>query len=267
MRVVLRWPNPPAWVGPLFAPAGAIPTPTREARRERFFQRLQRVRYYADRDPHPPTPLRDFLEYRTAFLGNAPPGSSFPFRSPLDSPAITVLGVPVAPRRGLRVQTAAQWPRLHLSPVRLLAATPPVLRQVVAAAESSLLAMPKLGDAIVVLNTAEQGLLFPGERDMIWRCFGLPIFEQWLGLDGELLAWECGAHQGIHLRSEMLDLEQKDDRLIVTSFLARRYLTLRLDTGWQADLDARPCVCGHPSPRLRNLQRATLSDVPRHAVA
>ena len=33
----------------------------------------------------------------------------------------------------------------------------------------------------------------------MWDAFGVPVFEQCLGLDNELLAMECEAHDGLHL--------------------------------------------------------------------
>lgn len=36
-------------------------------------------------------------------------------------------------------------------------------------------------------------------RDLLWDRFGLPVFEQVLGANRELLASECEAHEGLHL--------------------------------------------------------------------
>ena len=37
------------------------------------------------------------------------------------------------------------------------------------------------------------------ERERLWRAFRVPVFEQIIAPDGELLAAECEAHDGLHI--------------------------------------------------------------------
>jgi hypothetical protein len=44
------------------------------------------------------------------------------------------------------------------------------------------------------------GELTQEDRDVIWRRWGIPVYEQRLTSAGELAAEECDAHDGLHLR-------------------------------------------------------------------
>jgi hypothetical protein len=265
MKVVISWPNPPAWVVALAGPVRR--TTTADAalevaeKRERLKARMAQVPYYREGAAASSTPLHHLLDRSAQFLRPRSQPLRPGFRSPLPGAKVTIVGAPIEPNRNVSVLPASQWQRLHLSKVSLLAATPTVLRQVVACVECSLMALPKLHDGIVVLNSVENGLLRPGERDMLWRCFGLPVFEQWLGLEGELLAHECAVHQGLHLNTNAADFEWRDGQLLVTSLLARQWITHRLETGWTGEIDTRPCPCGDSRPRLRGLTTWTASRV------
>jgi hypothetical protein len=230
------------------------PLESLEERRADFARRLSEIRYYQGRSTQAATPLADLYEKRSRLESPRAKALRPGFRTPVSSDAITIVGAPLDTGKGLTVLSASQWQRLHLSRVKLLAATPPVLRQVVACVECSLLAMPRLSDAIVVFNTVEQGILQSGEREMLWRCFGLPVYEQWLGLEGELLAWECEAHQGLHVNESALEWELRGGQILASSLVARRCVTRNLETGWAAEVDTRPCLCSETSPRFLRLR-------------
>ena len=53
--------------------------------------------------------------------------------------------------------------------------------------------------ALIVLSWSFDKTLTPADRDFLWDAFGAPIFEQVLAPDNSLLAYECGAHDGLHL--------------------------------------------------------------------
>lgn len=144
--------------------------------------------------------------------------------------------------------------RLHLGETRTLAATPAVLRRICASVEARMLALPRLCEAVVVLQGVEEGFLVAGERDMLWQCLGVPVYEQWLGLDGELLAFECMAHQGLHFNGTRAELEETNGELVVTSWFGLRTPIPRLGTGLIAEADTRVCRCGDDRPLLRGLQ-------------
>ena len=82
--------------------------------------------------------------------------------------------------------------------------------------------------AIVVFAPMDAVALSQTERDQLWTLFQAPAFEQRLGHDGELVAAECEAHEGLH---------------IIGTFDA--------DAPSGAILDLTPCGCGRSSPRIR----------------
>lgn len=79
-----------------------------------------------------------------------------------------------------------------------------------------------LEHAVVVFTEEGSSGLSHSERDWLWNAFGVPVFEQYLGPQNQLLAMECDAHCGLHVVSGCADLDVDDD----------------------------PCACGNASPRL-----------------
>ena len=73
----------------------------------------------------------------------------------------------------------------------------------VAAPIEDLLALSQTGTALrhaaIVLTRGPHSALSEFDRDRLWNAFGVPVFEQCLGLDNELLAAECEAHDGLHI--------------------------------------------------------------------
>ena len=113
---------------------------------------------------------------------------------------------------------------------------------VIAGTRTQLLALaadaPKITHALVVLARSEDMLLTAADREMLWRAFRVPMFEQIVGPRGERLASECEAHDGLHLETK--DVAQDRDW-----------------TGFA--IDEGLCACGLRTPRV-------LSRVPRERV-
>lgn len=57
----------------------------------------------------------------------------------------------------------------------------------------------ELRHAAVVFTYGTDSALHDDHRDFLWEAFGVPIFEQCLGPNNELLATECEAHDGLHV--------------------------------------------------------------------
>ena len=73
----------------------------------------------------------------------------------------------------------------------------------VAASIEQLLALARAGTtlrhAAIVLTRGPHSALCDEDRDRLWTAFGVPVFEQCLGPNNELLAAECEAHDGLHI--------------------------------------------------------------------
>ena len=78
--------------------------------------------------------------------------------------------------------------------------------------------------ALIVLRWDWEPGLTLADRDRFWRAFGVPVFEQVISEQGELLAAECEAHQGLHI-------------------VSRRFAV------GDHEVDRSPCPCGKTSPR------------------
>ena len=67
--------------------------------------------------------------------------------------------------------------------------------------------IPSLTHAVIALARPRGKRLSEGDRDRLWRAFQVPVFEQIIGKSGELLAFECEAHDGLHVESSNLPLK------------------------------------------------------------
>lgn len=85
--------------------------------------------------------------------------------------------------------------------------------------------IPSLTHAVIVLWRPGQERLTEADRDRLWDVFRVPVFEQVIGKSGELLASECEAHDGLHLKSSRLPTDNEY-------------------------VDASPCPCGQKTSRI-----------------
>jgi hypothetical protein len=93
------------------------------------------------------------------------------------------------------------------------------------------LELPSLNLAIVVFSAVgPDGALETRHRDLLWKAFGLPVFEQLRGADGRVMARECEVHDGLHL-----DANQDAG----------------LPTDMRVEIVAEQCDCGLETARLR----------------
>jgi hypothetical protein len=129
--------------------------------------------------------------------------------------------------------------RRRMGKCRVLAGTVPLLRSLAEAVESGSLTLPPVEAAIVAFTGICHGELTVLERDLFWRVFQVPVFEQFLSPDGRVLAMECDAHGGLHLLDPDAPLP-----------------------GFRAFLDTSPCGCGNSQPRLSRFERLASESNP-----
>jgi hypothetical protein len=127
---------------------------------------------------------------------------------------------------------------------RAIAGSLPVLRALAESVGAGSLVLPPVEAAVVAFTGILHGELTELERDLFWRVFQVPVFEQFLAPDGHLLAMECDAHDGLHLLDPDAPLP-----------------------GFRALLDATPCGCGNPHPRLLRLERLEPESVPASVIS
>ncbi len=91
--------------------------------------------------------------------------------------------------------------------------------------------METLTHSVIVLARRGQPLLTPEQRQILWRAFHVPVFEQIIGENGAVLAAECEAHAGLHIESN------------------------RFDAAGRA-VETAKCGCGRTTPRLKPAEQA-----------
>jgi hypothetical protein len=108
--------------------------------------------------------------------------------------------------------------------------------------------------ALFIRIGVDEGLLSSIERDGLWQRHGVPMFEHLVGMDGELLAWECETHRGLHVMEDNAVFESVQGELLLTSLTDLEQPTLQMRTGWSARIETEVCDCGRPGPRLVGLR-------------
>jgi hypothetical protein len=135
----------------------------------------------------------------------------------------------------------------------VVAGSPERLEQLAQARRDGLLSAGPT-HALLALVRPNQSLLDEEQRDRLWEVFRVPVFQQIIGFDGELLAWECEAHSGLHTVEDAAIFEacgpHATPKLLVTSLTDLAFPMIRLATPWRGHLTRRLCGCGHPGERI-----------------
>jgi hypothetical protein len=145
-----------------------------------------------------------------------------------------------------------------------------VLREMSAAIKNGELTIGPLTNAVIAFTGVNQGDLTGQDRELLWDVFQVPVFEQYLGFDGRLVAWECEAHEGLHVQSSEAVMEESDgsgSELLMTSLTNLTYPALRLSTGLYGALASGPCECGSNTEKLYRLWPAGAAVYEALAVA
>ena len=177
------------------------------------------------------------------------------FRSPLEhTPKTAILMPGFAQTSDVKVLPHNWSRRLKRFGASALAAPVTVLREVAAAVETGDLEIGKLKHFVVPFTGADHGELREDDRERFWRVFQVPLFEQRLGFDGRVIAYECEAHSGLHIAPERAAFEQAaSSELLLTSLTDLRYPTLRIGTHTSGSIRHECCDCGNAASRLVGL--------------
>jgi len=185
-----------------------------------------------------------------------------------NSPRTAVLAANFLPGLQTRVFANPWTPALSRYEPEVLAGPVDTLR---AFAESMLRGatwIPPLRYAVIAFTGILEGPLSLEDRQLFWRAFGVPVYEQFFGFGGDRLAYECEAHAGLHMSREAAYFERADDGQILVSFLENPHFPLlRLATGMAAEWHEAPCECGSAVPRLVNMHRLCKGNARRRVMA
>ncbi len=200
-------------------------------------------------------PITPGEEYRASLEdirnAGAPPPELQPFRFPFEPVPRTAVLMPGFEQTGQVRVFASDWARrLERFRPEAIAAPVPVLRYLAEDTAN----LPPLSNALIVFRTLTEEPLAERDRELFWRAFQVPVFEQQLGYDGRVIAWECEAHDGLHIEPGNAIIEDCDGELVFTSLTDLRHPALRISTGFSARIDGSVCECGRREPRLTGLR-------------
>lgn len=242
-RRVLRAAQRTSGYQPVLASAG-LGTPEALASVDSVEETLQRL------------PAIDLEEFRACQAAFESPGGLRPspqkFRSPLEhTPKTAILMEGFEAAAGIRVM-AQNWSKgLKQFGASALAAPVSALRTLAAAIEAGREEIPGPRHFVVGFTGGEQGELAEEDRERFWRLFQVPVFEQRTGFDGRVIAYECEAHNGLHIMTERAAFEETTgSELLLTSLTDLRYPTLRVGTRMAGSIQHDCCDCGNTAARL-----------------
>lgn len=174
------------------------------------------------------------------------------FRSPFEHTTKTAVLMPGFEQTSTVKTFAQNWTQglKHLG-ASALAAPVSVLREMAATIERGQQETHGLKHFVVSFTGGEHGELRNEDREKFWRVFQVPVFEQRVGFDGRVVAYECEAHDGLHIMPERAAFEETaESGLLITSLTDLRYPTLRVGTRMAHSIEHECCGCGDAAPRL-----------------
>lgn len=233
-------------------------------RETRFYREWAQARSLSEL---PRVHLLDYLRHPERFTASSPsPERRQELVYPLGPPPRTaVLGHEI--RGSWRIRSFASYrsEKLRRFAPQALAAPGDTLRSLAQSIEQGEIPWRRLDQALVVFTDVVRGSLSEEDRDYFWRVFEVPVFEQFRGFAGELLAQECEAHSGMHIEQANAIFGVGVDGQLEISFLRNQRTPLfRLATNLSARLAHGSCPCGQTTPRLLDLRRrSSASSSPR----
>jgi phenylacetate-coenzyme A ligase PaaK-like adenylate-forming protein len=113
--------------------------------------------------------------------------------------------------------------------------------------------------------TSSADVLNDSDRHAIRKAFGVDVYNYYCSTEFPYIAWECDAHEGLHVNADTLILESvdADDRpvppgrlgakVLVTSLSNRVLPLIRYEMSDQVAYMSEPCSCGCVLPRIRTV--------------
>ncbi len=191
------------------------------------------------------------------------PGSRHRLESPRGfSPRTALFHADLKPGRSVRLFSPEEMRRVAPYRPEALAAPAWLLAELARRIQSGLLPPLALRHYVAAFSGPAEGALAPDHRDLFWRVYRVPVFEQFLAFDGSLAAAECEAHDGLHIREDRAILEFARGEILLTSLTDLETPAVRVRTGLAADLLLSPCGCGEPGVRLAALRALTAEPEP-----
>jgi putative adenylate-forming enzyme len=113
--------------------------------------------------------------------------------------------------------------------------------------------------------TSSADVLTASDRAAVRAAFGVEPHDYYCSTEVPYLAWECDAHDGLHVNADYVLLESVDagnrpvppgtlgDKILVTNLSNRVMPLIRYEMSDQVEVATAPCPCGCRLPRLRTV--------------
>jgi hypothetical protein len=118
--------------------------------------------------------------------------------------------------------------------------------------------------AVFALTCIGQKPLTTPQRESLWRVFRVPSYELLIDRETGLLAAECEAHDGWHVRHRQLRFDLQTGKVL---FQKSSPTAVPLSTGLTARGLDSCCACGDEAPVLRGIQLQPARPVRTRAVS
>ncbi len=199
------------------------------------------------------------MDSHTLRNDSAPQSGPGSIHWPLPQPGRTaLLGGGPSSQAGIKTFRDTDLPGLERWSPDALAGPVPALRRLAELVRASKKPEWLLGHSVLAFMTVRGPFLTEPIRELFWEVWRAPVFGQVFGASGELLAWECEAHEGYHYKPDEvffeLDAGDGPPELLVTSLAGLRYPMIRLATLLTGELETVLCGCGVAGPRLVGLR-------------
>ena len=100
--------------------------------------------------------------------------------------------------------------------------------------------------ALFVITDCRDVPLREASRLLLWRSFGVPVYELLLSGDGSPIASECDAHDGWHIEGQV------KFSLVNGELWFQNKRSPAQGTGLTGEIDESLCPCGQPGKRILN---------------
>ena len=184
------------------------------------------------------------------------PGSGMTIAGPWSGPLRLAVIDPWFPVRGARSFEMAEFAALEAWRPEAIAAPLDRLRELAAFVASGACSCPPVTHGLIALARLGRPPLEQADRDLLWRAFEAPVYQQLRDWNGELLAWECEAHDGLHIETgaeARLRVDSGPDRELLFRTAAGGF-GRDLATGLAASITEATCPCGRGGARLIGLR-------------
>lgn len=147
-----------------------------------------------------------------------------------------------------------RWREIASFAPQVLAGELPFLLRLTDEIFKQTLEISSLEVAVFVLTRLGRNPVATAERDTLWRAFRVPVYELYVDETNTVLASECEAHEGWHIRHPRLKFDLQTRQIL---FQKHGLAANPLQTELSAEGLDGICPCGDDAPLVRQVRTAS----------